>query len=195
MKPWFSTFSRGSPTPNTPIPDACAMPSFAADGLIRYKSLTARPMGAGCAAVPETTTPGTPAPPTATTTRPATGTTTGSVSPARLHAPEPPFPRERRVCPKVPRAVMMSAGRRPCLAGASRDRGGLLPEGESWSSSSASCESCWPHRLRTGQCSVRRPTQDKGLNPACRHVSCGFAPARSPFGNLRLRPDRAYARA
>jgi hypothetical protein len=78
-----------------------ALSSFAVGGSALCGSLTARPMGVGCAATPETTTPGTPARRTATTTRPATGTTTASVSPARLHVPEPLFLRERRVCPKV----------------------------------------------------------------------------------------------
>jgi retron-type reverse transcriptase len=77
---WCNTFRRGLPTLNMRIPGACAIPSFAAGGSMyrtaRRGSLTARLMGAGCAVVPGTTTPGTPAPPIATTTRPTTGTTT-----------------------------------------------------------------------------------------------------------------------
>lgn len=103
---WCNTSRHGLPMLKMQIRGACAMPSFAVAGSIlksaRRGSLTARQMGVCCAAVRGTTPPGTRARRTATTTRPATGTTTTvSVLPARPYVPEPCPLRRSWECQRV----------------------------------------------------------------------------------------------
>lgn len=97
-----SVCKAGLPTRNMRIPGACAMPSFAAGGLTRRGSLSARLTGARFAAARGTTNRRTCARPTATTTNRRNGTTTtGFAWPVCLRLPEPVRLRTQRVCVKA----------------------------------------------------------------------------------------------